>query len=248
MNAHLSLQKEKKRLRGNRSMDGNRHFGGLAKKWARFWMRFAGQDSLGRIAAHLASFWAPPHKARIILASLSRKGYIEPTATIYHTDLLLGSHVFIGDRVIIFQREDGGPVELGDRVCIYRDTIIETGYGGTLTMGAHASIHPRCQLNAYKAPIQIGRGVMIAPNCAFYPYDHGISPDKPIREQPLESKGGIFIGSEAWLGVGVIVLGGVRIGDGAVIGAGSVVTSDVPDNGIAVGVPARVVKMRDEIS
>ncbi len=62
--------------------------------------------------------------------------------------------------------------------------------------------------------------------------------------QPLQTKGGIFIHDEAWLGYGVIVLSGVQIGKGAVIGAGSVVTRDVPDNAIAVGVPARVVRMR----
>jgi acetyltransferase-like isoleucine patch superfamily enzyme len=178
---------------------------------------------------------------------MNRKGYIDPTATIYHSDLQLGNHVFIGDRVIIFQRENGGPVELGDRVCIYRDTIIETGYGGSLTLGEQASIHPRCQLNAYKAPIQIGRGVMIAPNCAFYAYDHGVAPGMPIREQPLQSRGPIVVGDEAWLGVGVIVLGGVRIGEGAVIGAGSIVTRDVPVNAIAAGVPAKVIKMRNQL-
>jgi acetyltransferase-like isoleucine patch superfamily enzyme len=85
---------------------------------------------------------------------------------------------------------------------------------------------------------------MIAPNCAFYPYDHGILPGKPIREQPLETKGDIIVGDEAWLAFGVIVLSGVKIGSGAVIGAGSVVTSDIPDGAIAVGAPARVVKMR----
>ena len=52
------------------------------------------------------------------------------------------------------------------------------------------------------------------------------------------------MGDDAWLGYGVIVLDGVRIGKGAVVGAGSVVTEDIPDGGIAVGVPARVVKMR----
>jgi acetyltransferase-like isoleucine patch superfamily enzyme len=174
-------------------------------------------------------------------------GYVAPSATIHHPDLRLGANVFIGDRVMIFERENGGPVELGDRVEILRDTIIETAYGGSVTLGAQSSIHPRCQLNAYKASIQIGHGTLIAPNCAFYPYDHGIAPDKLIREQPLQTRGDILVGDEAWLGYGVIVLGGVTIGEGTVIGAGSVVTSDIPEGAIAVGVPARIVKMRNEI-
>nr|MDJ0577657.1 DapH/DapD/GlmU-related protein [Xenococcaceae cyanobacterium MO_234.B1] len=49
---------------------------------------------------------------------------------------------------------------------------------------------------------------------------------------------------DVWLGYQVIVLDGVSIGQGAVIGAGSVVTRDIPSGAIAVGVPARVVKMR----
>ena len=50
-----------------------------------------------------------------------------------------------------------------------------------------------------------------------------------------------------WLGFGVIVLSGVSIGKGAAVGAGSVVISDIPDNAIAVGNPARVVKMRKDL-
>jgi len=207
-------------------------------------MRYAGLSGFGKHATRLATLYAPPHKARDPLALLNPKGYVDPDATVYHSDLRLGNHVFIGDRVLIFEREKGGPVELGDRVCIYRDTIIETAYGGSVKLEAHSSIHPRCQLNAYIASIRIGKGTMIAPNCAFYPYDHGILPGKPIREQPLETKGDIIVGDEAWLAFGVIVLSGVKIGSGAVIGAGSVVTSDIPDGAIAVGAPARVVKMR----
>ena len=223
-------------------------FGSLARLWTRGWMRFAGLSAFGRIATRFASWGAPPHKARVLLANMNRRGYIEPSATIYHSDLRLGANCFIGDRVTIFQRENGGPVELGDRVYIYKDTIMETGYGGSLTLEAEASIHPRCQLNAYKSHIYIGRGVMIAPNCAFYPYDHGVAPNKPIRKQPLQSKGPIVVGNDAWIGVGVIILGGVRIGDGAVIAAGSVVTNDVPDGAIGAGVPARVIKMRSELA
>jgi acetyltransferase-like isoleucine patch superfamily enzyme len=219
----------------------------LTRRWPRFWMRFAGLSPLGRAATWLATWFARPHKARVYLARMNPRGYIAPSATIYHSDLRLGSNIFIGDRVIIFQREDGGPVEFGDRVYVYRDTIIETGYGGSLTLGTHASIHPRCQLNAYVGSIQIGSGVMIAPNCALYSYAHSVAPGCPIREQPLQTKGGIVIGDDAWLGVGAIVLDGVRIGKGAVIGAGSVVTNDVPDNAISMGVPACVVKMRGDL-
>lgn len=69
-----------------------------------------------------------------------------------------------------------------------------------------------------------------------------------MSKQPLETKGGIEIGDGAWLGYGVIVLSGVRIGESAVIGAGSVVTRDIPAGAIAVGSPARVVKMRSELT
>lgn len=88
---------------------------------------------------------------------------------------------------------------------------------------------------------------MIAANCAFYSYDHGVSPDQPVRNQPLQSKGPIVIGDDAWIGTGVIVLSGVNVGVGAVIGAGSVVTRDVPAGAIAVGNPAKVIKIRSEI-
>jgi acetyltransferase-like isoleucine patch superfamily enzyme len=141
----------------------------------------------------------------------------------------------------------GGPVELGDRVIIHRHTILETAFGGSLVLEEGASIHPRCQLNAYHSSIKIGRGTMIAPNCAFYPYDHGIAPGRTIHSQPLVPKGDILVGKEAWLGVGVIVLGGVRIGNDAVIGAGSLVTRDIPDGAIAMGRPARVIKMRTDL-
>jgi acetyltransferase-like isoleucine patch superfamily enzyme len=211
-------------------------------------MRYAGLSSLGRVATRLATWFARPHKARIYLARMNPRGYIAPGTTIYHSDLRLGANVFIGDRVVIFQQRNGGPVELGDRVCILRDTILETGYGGSLTIGADTWIHPRCQLNALKAPIQIGSDVQIAPNCAFYSYDHGLAPGELIKKQPLQTKGDIIIGDGAWLGFGVIVLSGVRIGEGAAIGAGALVTSDVPDGAIAAGVPARVIKKRSDLA
>ena len=207
-------------------------------------MRYAGVDTFGRIATRLATCFLPPYKARTFLARLNSHGYISYDASIYHDDLHLYNNVFIGDRVVIFQNSDGGEVRIGKGTHIHRDSIIETGFGGSLIIGADTHIQPRCQFSSYKGSILIGSGVQIAPNCAFYPYNHGIAPDEFIKNQPLQTKGGIIIEDDAWLGVGVIVLDNVKIGKGAVIGAGSVVTHDIPDGAIAMGVPARVIKMR----
>lgn len=220
----------------------------FSKRWTRFWMRYAGLNSFGRIATRLAVLFAPPYYGRCFFARLNPKGYISPSATVHHNSINFGRNIFIGDNVVIYQDKDGGSVELGDRVHIYGETYIQTGSGGSLKIGDNSHIQPRCQISAYKASVFIGSEVQIAPNCAFYPYNHGVEPDKLIQEQPLQSRGDIIVGDDAWLGYGVIVLDGVHIGKGAVIGAGSVVTDDIPDGGIAVGVPARVVKMRGDIS
>jgi acetyltransferase-like isoleucine patch superfamily enzyme len=214
--------------------------------WSRFWMRLAGVGPLGRTATWFATLFTPPYYSRVYLAGMNPKGYISPKATIHHSELVRGTGVFIDDRVLIYQDKDGGRVELARNVQIYRNTILQTGAGGCINIGARTTIQPRCQFSAHKGSIHIGADVQIAPNCSFYPYDHGIALDQLIRNQPLQTKGGIVIEDDAWLGVGVIVLDGVRIGKGAVVGAGSVVTRNIENGAVAVGSPARVTKMRGE--
>ena len=207
-------------------------------------MRFAGYNFSGRIATRMASLFAPPYYGRCYLARFNQKGYVSPDATVYHSELKLGKYIFIGNKVVIYKDRDGGKVELGDRVHIYGESFLQTGFGGNIVINNDSHIHPRCQFSAYKGSIYIGENVQVAPNCAFYPYNHSYEPDKLISEQPLQSKGDIVIEDDAWLGFGVIVLDAVRIGKGAIIGAGSVVTSNIPDGAIAAGVPAKVIKMR----
>lgn len=222
-------------------------FRALRYPWARFWVGLAGTSFLGRIAGTLAAWHVAPYKGRIWLADISEKGYIAPSAEVYHRQLRVGKHVFIGYRAIIFQWDGGGPIEVGDRTRIFDDVLLETGQGGAIRVESDSRIHRGSHLIAYKEAILIGRDVGIAQNCAMYSYKHGIAPGVPISEQPADSKGPIIIEDHVWLGVGVIVLDGVRIGTGAVIGAGSVVTRDIPANAIAVGVPARVIGMRGEV-
>ena len=209
-------------------------------------MRFAGITGPGRFAARLATLGTPPFYGRICLSQITSKGYVSSRATLCHPMVKMGRHDYIDDGVLIYRDHEGGAVTLGDGVHLHRDTIIQTGHGGYVEIGEQTHIQPRCQLSAYKGPIVIKRRVEIAPNCAFYPYDHGMAPDEPIRTQALQSKGGILIEDDAWIGVGAIILDGVRIGKGAVVGAGAVVTSDIPDQAIAFGTPARVVKRRTD--
>lgn len=63
----------------------------------------------------------------------------------------------------------------------------------------------------------------------------------PLRES---KKIEIKIGNDVWIGCNAVILAGVTIGNGAVIGAGAVVTKDVPDFAIVVGVPAKILKYR----
>jgi acetyltransferase-like isoleucine patch superfamily enzyme len=58
------------------------------------------------------------------------------------------------------------------------------------------------------------------------------------------SRGDVVIGSDVWIGSRAIILPGVNIGHGAVIGAGAVVTGDIMDYSVAVGVPARHIRFR----
>lgn len=207
-------------------------------------MRYAGISPTGKAATWLASLGLPPYLARVPLAGLNAQGYFSPKASIAHPQFRYGKNSFVDDGVLIYQDKDGGPVEFGNGVHLHRGTILQTGQGGRIVIGSGTHIQPRCQLSAYVSPIVIGRNVEIAPYCTFYPYNHGMAPGKPIRNQPLETKGGIVIEDDVWLSVGVTVLDGVRIGKGAVIGAGAVVTKDVPANTISSGIPARAIKVR----
>ncbi|NOX27382.1 MAG: CatB-related O-acetyltransferase [Gammaproteobacteria bacterium] len=216
----------------------------IKKKLLVFFVRFSGGSATGKLASWCASLFASGYKSQATLSGLHPSGYMSCTVSIAHDDLQLGHHVYLGERVSIYKTATGGRVELADKVKLYSDIIMETTDGGSIRIGEHTHIQPRCHFVAGKSSIIIGGRCEIAPACAFYPFNHGIKAGLPVMEQALISKGNIEIGDDVWLGYGVVVLDGVKIGNGAVIGANSVVTKDVPANAVAVGSPAKVIRMR----
>lgn len=76
--------------------------------------------------------------------------------------------------------------------------------------------------------------------------DVGLS---PLRDSWLaKGQGPVVIKRGAYLGAAAVILQGVTVGECAVVGAGAVVTNDIPDLGVAVGVPARTIHHRSPIS
>jgi len=210
-------------------------------------MRTSHLPLLGRPAVRIAEALAGPYKARRLLAHVSEYPYISSRAQIRCRRLCLGHSCFIDDGVTIYGHEDGGEVRLGDRVHLYRGTIIEVGAAGSVEIGADTHIQAGCHVKGFRRSVIIGSNVQIAPHCGFSPYEHNFE-DRlaPIKTQGIRSTGNIVLEDDVWLGLGVKVLEGVRVGKGAVIGAGAVVTKDIPAYGVAVGVPAKVIRMRGE--
>jgi acetyltransferase-like isoleucine patch superfamily enzyme len=223
------------------------------RRWARhlrlvvlrMLMNLSNIPVLGQVALRLAEALVGPYKDRRILSRVGNHSYISPRSQLQCSRLHLGRGCFIDDGVTIYAHSDGGEVRLGDRVHLYRGTIVEVGAGGSVHIGDDTHIQAGCNLKGFLGNVLIGCNVQVAPQCGFSPYEHEFEDcDATIKSQGIRSAGDIVLEDDVWLGIGVKVLEGVRIGKGAVIGAGAVVTKDIPPYAIAVGVPARVIRMR----
>lgn len=91
-----------------------------------------------------------------------------------------------------------------------------------------------------EALVTIGTHAYIGPNVSIYTACHPL--DAATRNKDIEWSEPVTIGDNVWIGGSATLLPGVNIGRNVVIGAGSVVVSDVPDNVVVVGNPARIVK------
>jgi len=96
--------------------------------------------------------------------------------------------------------------------------------------------------------VVLGPKVLTADRVHISDNSHGYeNPDMPIADQPVVSKGPVSIGAGSWLGENVSILS-CSIGRNCVIGANAVVTRDIPDFCVVVGVPGRIIKRFDTTS
>lgn len=118
-------------------------------------------------------------------------------------------------------------VEIGDNAVIMMGAIINIGarigQGTMIDMGAvlggRATVGNHCH---------IGAGAVLA----------GVI--EPASATPVIIEDDVLVGANA------VIIEGVHVGKGAVVAAGAIVIDDVPDNAVVAGVPARIVKMKDD--
>src|SRR5436853_7759029 len=179
-----------------------------------------------------------PKYLRLILRPLRRK-YLTP----YGRRLELNGLAFIGPGVVL-QIGKQGRVELGRWSWLGHGTKVRC-HEGVVSIGAKTVLGQECTISAYQH-VSIGRECVIADRVMLIDFDHGVvEVDRPVRLQGIYKRD-VRVGNNVWIGYGACILRGVTIGDNAIVGTSAVVTRDVPANAVVAGVPARVIRMREE--
>jgi virginiamycin A acetyltransferase len=140
----------------------------------------------------------------------------------------------------------------GTRIVVGPRTVIDSfvkikpvGGAGDVIIGAGCYLNSGVVIYSGNG-IQMGDGVLIAANCTLAPVNHEFfDRSRAIREQGFgESKGGIRVGADVWLGAGCVILDGADIGEGCVVGALSLVRGSLPPYSVCAGRPAAPIGQR----
>ncbi|MBO4212842.1 MAG: acyltransferase [Clostridia bacterium] len=115
-------------------------------------------------------------------------------------------------------------------------------------IGEHCSIASNVQFGSEPYMITIGDHVRLTENVRLVTHDGGLWVVRELKEEYKNADifKPIVIGNNVHVGVNSIIMPGVTIGNNVIIGCGAVVTKDIPDNSVAVGVPAKVIETVDE--
>jgi acetyltransferase-like isoleucine patch superfamily enzyme len=146
----------------------------------------------------------------------------------------------------------------GVKLEIGRDAVLHLGrwcwighgtkiraHEGVVRIGAKSVLGQECTISAFQH-VEVGRECVIADRVMMIDFDHGVvEVERPIRLQGIYKRD-VKVGHNCWIGYGACILRGVTVGDNSVIGTSSVVTKDLPANSVSAGIPARVLRMREE--
>ena len=121
---------------------------------------------------------------------------------------------------------------------IYVEPPFHCDYGYNIHSGSNVYFNVNCVI-LDATQVTIGNNVLFGPNCQIYTSTH---PTDAIERQKIEFSKPVSIGNDCWIGGNSVILPGITIGNNCTIGAGSVVTKNIPDNCVAAGNPAKIIR------
>jgi acetyltransferase-like isoleucine patch superfamily enzyme len=157
-------------------------------------------------------------------------------------------------------------IEVGDSIIVYYNCDILAADQGYISVGNNCIIGSDFRLYC-RERVVLGDAVLVSWNVLIIDYNgHSLDPDLRLQEimymqesfipsftrrrkseqskdyKPVYISSPVTIGDNVWIGANAMILKGVTIGSGAIIAAGAVVSNNIPENCVAAGNPARVVK------
>jgi acetyltransferase-like isoleucine patch superfamily enzyme len=158
-----------------------------------------------------------------------------------------GPNLILEDYVQINALSENGII-LGRNVTIGKAAIIMcsgviANKGVGLEIGDYSAVGAQSFIGC-QGGVKIGANVIMGPGVRIFSENHNYEDISiPIRLQG-ETRKGVVIEDDCWVGSGATILDGVTIGTGSLIAAGSVVSKSMPPFSVVAGVPAKVIKSR----
>ncbi|WP_051171390.1 acyltransferase [Spongiibacter marinus] len=159
--------------------------------------------------------------------------------------LVVGNYLrCLGNISFIFGNKFSGQLEIGNRV-ILEDGVSIAPRNGSIRLGDDVFVGPNVLLQSYfGGPITIGENVIIAKDTSVVASNHIISSPQ-IGFNMGEEGAEIVLEKNVWIGAGVKILAGSKIGEGTIVAAGAVVSGILEPFSIYGGVPAKKLKKYD---
>jgi acetyltransferase-like isoleucine patch superfamily enzyme len=217
-----------------------------------------GSRSLPRLVLYevvlLASSWVPGALGLLLrrllypllLGSVGRGCVFGQGVVLRHPHKIrIGDGVTVDDLVLLDAKgTQNRGIDLGRGVFLGRGSILSCK-DGDIALGDHTNLGFHCEVFSGSSVV-VGRYGLLAAQAYLVGGGHEFEEAGVAVIEQARSSRGIVLGDNVWLGTGAKVLDGVRIGNDVVVGAGAVVTADLPDGVVAAGLPARVLRRRDE--
>lgn len=154
---------------------------------------------------------------------------------------------FATKKLLVQMNNSSNPTEIRDLLSQITDSKIDKSvdvftplyinYGKHTKIGKNVFINFDCTFLDLGG-ITIEDNVLIAPKVSLLSEGHPVSPEH--RHSLMV--GHIHIKKNAWIGAGAIILQGVTVGENSIVAAGAVVSTNIPDNTIVGGIPAKIIK------